>query len=172
MDEGIAVINGRTVEWWTWLEKYLMEETKPLYTNFVLPDQRLALCYTCPVYFGSFENKQEVLDALCNEIHSKVLNQWRTFACDCRLVPILKLSQTLRNKNKVLLSCPKNVETRCGYFQWVHQPPKPTYVPQTATRSALRKPLNDMVHERMRLEKRWKRPKVEVEETIRGFKFP
>ena len=85
LDEGIAVINCRTVEWWPndpqkgQLEEYLMEETKSLHTNFVLPDQRLALCYTCPVYFGSFENKQKVLDALCNEIHSKVLNQWGNF---------------------------------------------------------------------------------------------
>ena len=118
LDEGVAVINGRTVEWWpNDPEKGQLEGTKPLHTNFVVPDQRLALCYTCPVYFGSFENKQKVLDALCKEIHSKVLNQWGTFACDCGFLPILKISQTPRNKNKVFLSCPKNVETRCGYFQ-------------------------------------------------------
>ena len=46
------------------------------------------------------------------------------------------------------------------------------YVPKTATRSALRKRLNDMLHEGMSLEKRWKLPKVEVEETIGGFKIP
>ena len=81
------------------------------------------------------KSEQKVLDALCNEMHTKVLNQWGTFACHCGLVPILELSQTPRNVNKVFLSCSKTRETRCGYFQWVyHQAPKPNYVPKTATR--------------------------------------
>ena len=104
--------------------EYLIDESHPLHTNFVLPNQGQALRYTCPVYFGSLENKQKVRDALCNEIHTKVLNQWGTFACHCGLVPVLKLSQTPRNLNKVFLSCPKTKETRCGYFQWVLQPPQ------------------------------------------------
>ena len=141
-----------------------MEETKPLHTNFVLPDQRLSLCYTCPVYFGSFENKQKVLEALCNEIHSKVLNKWGTFSCHCGLVPNLKLSQTRRNKNKVFLGCPKKLEARCNFFQWIHEAPKPAYVSKTATRSALKKPLNDMVSEKMSIQKRQK--------TKGGFQFP
>ena len=77
LEDGTAVIYGCTVEQSQLpdpekmqLDEYLMEETKPLNTNFILPDQQLALCYTCPVYFGSFENKQRVLEALCNEIHS------------------------------------------------------------------------------------------------------
>ena len=61
-------------------------------------------------------------------------------------MPILKLSQTPRNKNKVSLCCPKNVDARCKYFHWIHEAPKPVYSPRTATRSALKKRLNDMVH--------------------------
>ena len=55
---------------------------------------------------------------------------------------------------------------RCSYFQWIHQPPKPNFVPKTATRSALKKRLNDMVQERMQ-----KRPKVEYEETMEDLCF-
>ena len=145
------------------LEEYLIDESKPLHANFVLPHQGKRS--TCPAYFGSLENKQNVLDALCNEMHTKELNQWGTLACHCGLVPILRLSQTPRNLNKVFLSRPKTREKRCGYFQWVHQPPKPNYVPKPAIRSALKKGLNDVVQERMQ-----KRPKVE--ETIGGFVFP
>ena len=114
LEDGTAVINGCTVGRFQLpdpekmqLDEYLMEETKPLHTNYILPDQRLALCYTCPVYFGSFENKQRVLEALCNEIHSKVMNKWGTFSCRCGLVPIVKLSQTPRNKSKVFLMLSK-----------------------------------------------------------------
>ena len=90
--------------------------------------------YSCPVYFGSFENKLRVLEALCNEIHSKVMNKWVRFhVAGCGLMPILKLSQTPRNKNKVFLCCSKNLEARCKYFQWIHEAPKPLYTPRTAT---------------------------------------
>ena len=54
--------------------------------------------------------------------------------------------------------------TRCGYFQWIHQAPKPNYVPKTATRAALKKRLNDMVSEKMTFQKRQK--------TEGGFQFP
>ena len=68
LEEGVAVIqDGRTVEWWSMeppldspanldqvtLQEYLMNASKPLHTNFVLPEQGLANCYTCPVYFGN-----------------------------------------------------------------------------------------------------------------------
>ena len=46
------------------LQEYLMEESRPLHTSFVLPNQGKTLSYTCPMYFGSFENKQKVLDTL------------------------------------------------------------------------------------------------------------
>ena len=124
------------------LQEYLIDESKPLHTNFVLPHQGPAS--TCPVYFASLENKQKVLDALCNEIHTIALNQWGTLACHCGLVPILKLSQTPRNLNKVFLSCPKTRETRCGFFSVGSATTQPNYVPKTATRSALKKRLNDI----------------------------
>ena len=173
LEEGVAVTQeDRTVEWWPVEEpeqlanmlEYLEDENKPLHTNFVLPNQGLALCYTCPVFFGSMQNKQIVAEALCNEIHSKILNQWGTLSCRCGLVPKLQLSQTPRNMNKVFLGCSKPREARCGYFQWIHEPPKPNYVPKTATRKALKKRLADMVSDRMSLEKKQK--------TEGRFKFP
>ena len=179
MEEGVAVLpDGRQVEWWPIegefdvpnleelaLQEYLMDASKPLHTNFVLPEQGLAICYTCPVYFGNADSKQSVLDTICNSIHPKIHEQWGTFACHCGLVPRLKLGQTARNPNKVFLSCPKEREARCNYFQWIHQAPKPVKVPKASTPSALKKRMHEMVQERLQLEKR---PKVEEE----GFKFP
>ena len=123
LEEGVAVTqDDRTVEWWPVEEpeqmanmlEYLEDENKPLHTNFVLPNQGLALCYTFPVFFGSVQSKQIVAEALCNEIHSKILNQWGSLSCRCGLVPKLQLSQTPRNMNKVFLGCPKPREARCG----------------------------------------------------------
>ena len=179
MEEGVAVLpDGRQVEWWPIegefdvpnleelaLQEYLMDASKPLHTNFVLPEKGLANGYTCPVYFGNVDSKQTVLDIICNSIHPKIHQQWGTFACHCGLVPRLKLSQTPRNPNKVFLSCPKEREARCNYFQWIHQAPKPVKVPKASTPSALKKRMHEMVQERLQLEKR---PKVEEE----GFKFP
>ena len=58
------------------LQEYLMDASKPLHNNFVLPEQGLANCYTCPVYFGNAENKQTVLNTICNKIHAKIHQQW------------------------------------------------------------------------------------------------
>ncbi|CAH3117310.1 unnamed protein product [Porites lobata] len=113
---------------------------RPLHTNFVLPKQ--GQYSTCLVFFGSVESKQIVAEALCNGIHTKILHQWGILSCECGLVPKFQLSSTPRNENKVFLGCPR--EARCGYFQWIHQAPKPNYVPKTATRAALKKRLNDM----------------------------
>ena len=73
LDEGIAVNNGCTVEQnqlpdpeKMQLDQSLLQENKPFHTNFILPDSQLALCYTCPEYFGSLESEQKVLEALCN----------------------------------------------------------------------------------------------------------
>ena len=143
------------------LQEYLLDASKPLHTHFILLHQGKRS--TCPVYFGNADNKQTVLNTICNEMHAKTQQQWGTFACLCGLVPTLKLSQTSRNPNKVFLCCPKTREARCGYFQWIYQSPKPNYVPKAATPSALKKRLNEMVQERLQ-----KRPKVEE----RGFKFP
>ena len=170
IEEGVAVLpDGRQVEWWppnldeVALQEYLMDASKPLHNNFVLPEKGLANCYTCPVYFGNADSKQTVLDTICNSIHPKIQEQWGTFACHCGLVPRLKLSQTPRNPNKVFLSCPKTREARCNYFQWIHQAPKPVKVPKASTPSALKKRMHEMVQERLQ-----KRPKVEAG----GFQFP
>ena len=44
--------------------------------------------------------------------------------CHCSRIPILHLSKTARNLNKVFLTCgtPALAETRCKYFQWIHTP--------------------------------------------------
>ena len=177
MEEGVAVLpDGRQVEWWpiegefdvpnldeVALQEYLMDASKPLHTNFVLPEKGLANGYTCPVYFSNADSKQTVLDIICNSIHPKIHQEWGIFACHCGLVPRLKLSQTPRNPNKVFLSCPKEREARCNYFQWIHQGPKPVKVPKASTPSALKKRMHEMVQERLQ-----KRPKVEAG----GFQFP
>ena len=63
IEEGVAVTqDGRQVEWWppnldeVALQEYLMDASKPLHTNFVLPKKGLANCYTCPVYFGNADS--------------------------------------------------------------------------------------------------------------------
>lgn len=48
----------------------------------------------------------------------------------------------------MFLCCEKPSEGKCGYFQWVHEAPKPVYVPKTATCSALKKRFHDMVNDR------------------------
>ena len=74
------------------LQEYLMDASKPLHTSFVLPEQGLALGYTCPVYFGNADGKQTVLDTICNSIHPKLQQEWGSFSCHCGLIPRLKLS--------------------------------------------------------------------------------
>lgn len=81
------------------LQEYLLDTSKPLHTHFILPHQGQRS--TCPVYFGNADNKQTVLNTICNEMHAKMQQQWGTFACHCGLVPTLKLSQTSRNPNSV-----------------------------------------------------------------------
>ena len=64
MEEGVAVTQDRrTVEWWpveepvaeTEAYEYFKDENRPLHTNFVLLKQ--GQYSTCPVFFGSVENK-------------------------------------------------------------------------------------------------------------------
>lgn len=104
------------------------------------------------------------MEALCNDIHTKLLNQWGTLSCHCGLVPKLQLSQTSRKKNKVFLECPKPREAKCRFFQWIHEPPKPTYVPKTAKTAAVKKRLNDMITEQCQ--------KKRKTEEVGGFQFP
>ena len=197
-EEAIAVLpDGRNVEWWPYeeidqsnmqdlsLQEYLMDASKPVHTNFILPKQELALCYTCPVYFGCTENKKIVLNALCNSIHPKLQQEWGSFSCHCKLIPRLQLSQTARNMKKVFLRCPKGKEDSCKYFQWIHQVPKPLRIPKACSKSVLKKRMHDMVQERLQLQNQ---PKMDLKQRMQeqqegpqqkrakveegGFKFP
>ena len=177
-EEGITMLpEGQNVEWWSMegeldvpnlqelaLQEYLLDASKPVHSNFVLSEEKQGLYYTCPVYFGNADNKQTVLNTLCSSIHPKIQQQWGTIGCHCGLVPRLKLSQTPRNPNKVFLSCPKEREARCTYFQWIHQAPKPVRVPKACSPPVLKKRMYDMVEAKLQIEKR---PKVEG-----GFTFP
>ena len=104
---------------------YLSDKIKPLHSHFLFLNQGRAFASTCPVFFGSFQSKQIVAEALCNDIHIKLLNQWGTLSCHCRLVPKLQLSQTPRNKNKVFLGCPKPREVKCHPPMFPRQPRQP-----------------------------------------------
>jgi len=82
-------------------QEYMMDASKPLHTNFLLPNQGLALCYSCPVFFGSIYEKEMVAESLCNEIHPKIQQEWGTFSCRCGLIPSLRLSHPSKNPNSV-----------------------------------------------------------------------
>ena len=85
VEEGVAVTqDGRQVEWWPVegefdvpnleelaLQEYLMDASKPLHTTFVL-QPNAGKKSTCPMYFGNADQKQTVLNTICNEIHAKI----------------------------------------------------------------------------------------------------
>lgn len=171
-EEGLGVLaDGTEVEWWRTpkteeqqsLLHYLGDEKKPLHSVFLLETNSGGRS-TCPVFFGSIEQKQIVLSKLCHEIHPKLQQIWGTMACVCGLVPKLRLSQTEKNPNKVFLTCPRVQEARCNFFQWIHMQPKPVKVSKAISPSELKKRVNDMVQES--LQKRIK------EEPAGGFQFP
>ena len=143
-------------------QEYLCDASKPLHTYFILPHQGKRS--TCPVYFGSYEDKQTVLTALCSQMHCKIFQEWGNMSCECGLVPSLKLSQTSKNPNKVFLCCPKTREMRCRCFQWIHQPPRPNCA--AASTSTLKKRFSDMLQEKAQ-----KKLKVETPLTG-GFTYP
>ena len=94
----------------------------PLNTQFLLPafeEDKL-----CPRFYGKNEDKQKVYHALKNDMHAEVQTKWGDLRCHCSRIPILRLSKTARNLNKVFLTCgtPASAETRCKYFQWIHTP--------------------------------------------------
>ena len=146
---------------------YLADENKPLHSVFLLEADSGGRS-TCPVFFGSLEQKQLVLSKLCHEIHPKLQQLWGTMSCLCGLVPKLKLSQSQKNPNKVFLSCPRVQEARCKFFQWIHSPPKPVKVLKGSSPSELKKRVNDMVQES--LQKRFK--EEEQQQQQGGFQFP
>ena len=172
-EEGLGVLaDGTEVEWWHTptepqkdsLLDYLADEKKPLHSVFLL-EANSGGRGTCPVFFGSIEQKQIVLNKLCHEIHPKLQQIWGTMGCACGLVPKLKLSQTQRNPNKVFLACPRVQEARCNFFQWIHKQPKPVKVSKATSPSELKKRVNDMVQES--LQKR-----IKEEQPAGGFQFP
>ena len=63
-------------------------------------------------------------DALKKDIHVEVRTKWGELKCHCSRIPILRLSKTARNLNKVFLTCGTSASaaTRCKYFQWIHTP--------------------------------------------------
>ena len=94
----------------------------PLNTQFLLSifDEKKL----CPRFYGKELDKLKVYDALKKDMHAEVKSQWGELKCHCSRIPILRLSKTSRNLNKVFLTCgtPASAETRCKYFQWIHTP--------------------------------------------------
>ena len=94
----------------------------PLNTQFLLScfeEKKL-----CPRFYGKNADKLKVYDALKKDMHAEVKTKWGELKCHCSRIPILRLSKTARNLNKVFLTCgtPALAETRCKYFQWIHTP--------------------------------------------------
>ena len=94
----------------------------PLNTQFLLScfDEKKL----CPRFYGKELDKLKLYDALKKDMHVEVKSKWRELKCNCSRIPILRLSKTARNLNKVFLTCgtPFSAETRCKYFQWIHKP--------------------------------------------------
>ena len=92
----------------------------PLNTQFVLScfDEKKL----CPRFYGKNVDKLKVYEALTKDMHAEVKSQWGELKCHCSRIPILRLSKTAKNLNKVFLICgtPASAETRCKYFQWIH----------------------------------------------------
>ena len=80
----------------------------PLNTHFLLSladkmnDEKMECC---PTFYGNNLDKLKVYDALTNDIHPEVKSQWGELKCHCSRVPILRLSKTARNLNRVFLVC-------------------------------------------------------------------
>ena len=91
----------------------------------------------CPRFYGKTEGKQKVYHALKNDMHAEVQTKWGDLRCHCSRIPILRLSKTARNLNKVFLTCgtPASAETRCKYQKEApeeheeeeQQPQEPTF---------------------------------------------
>ena len=94
----------------------------PLNTQFLLSifDEKKL----CPRFYGKELDKLKVYDALKKDMHAEVKTKWGELKCHCSRIPILRLSKTARNLNKVFLTCgtPASAETPCKYFQWIHTP--------------------------------------------------
>ena len=95
---------------------------QPLNTHFLLsPFEEKKLC---PRFYGKELDKLKVYDALKKDMQVEVQTKWGELKCRCSRIPILRLSKTARNLNKVFLACgtPASAATLCKYFQWIHTP--------------------------------------------------
>ena len=95
-------------------------EGEPLNTYFLL--NILEGIKECPRFYGKTVDKIIVRNALQNDIHVEVKSKWGELRCHCGYIPLLRISKTSKNLNKVFLTCgaPQTATTRCKYFQWVH----------------------------------------------------
>ena len=125
-------------------EVYMLDASKPLHTNFLVANKGKKS--SCPVFFGSLEEKKTVVDRLCSHIHPQTLQQWGTFSCYCDVVPRLKLSKTAINPNRLFVCCPKPQELKCRFFQWIDKPPLPR---KSCNTTALKRRFREMAEENM-----------------------
>ena len=87
--------------------------------------QELLFCpeLNCPVFLFA-NNMEAYLRALHYTPPSKdVIECWDILQCFCHFTPILKLSQSEANPNRLYLSCNNwNKDLKCPYFQWYDLP--------------------------------------------------
>ena len=123
-------------------KEYMQDETKPLHTNFVVPNKGKK--GSCPVFFGTVDEKTRVVDSLCQQMNPKTLKLWGTLSCYCGDVPRVGLSKTVKNPNRVFISCAKTQDMKCRFFQWIDQPPLPK---KTCNAKALKKRFLEMAED-------------------------
>ena len=77
----------------------------------------------CPVFLFA-SNIDAYLQALHYTLPSHdVMECWDILQCFCHFTPVLKLSQSESNPNRLYLSCNNwNKELKCPYFQWFDLP--------------------------------------------------
>ena len=95
-------------------------EGEPLNTYFLL--NILEGKKDCPRFYGKTADKIKVSEALTSEIQIQVKSKWSELRCHCNHIPVIRLSKTSCNLNKVFLTygAPQGATTRCKYFQWIH----------------------------------------------------
>ena len=123
-------------------KEYMQDSNKPLQTNFLVPNKGKKS--SCPVFFGTVEEKTLVVEILCQHMNPKTLQQWGTLSCYCGVVPRVRLSRTVKNPNRVFVCCPKTQDMKCRFFQWIDQPPLPK---KTCNAKALKKRFLEMAEE-------------------------
>ena len=140
-------------------KEYMQDESKPLHTNFVVANKGKK--YSCPVFFGTVEDKKRVVECICAQMNPKTLKLWGTISCYCDEVPRMNLSKTEKNPNRVFICCPKPQDMKCRYFQWIDQAPLPK---KTCNAKAIKKRFVEMAEE----ETKAKRARVLEEEEFKA----